>query len=47
MFVIENGTTTFEAEDIEATTLIEHYENIWADRFAEVDFLEELIKEEK
>ncbi len=47
IFVIENGTTTFEAEDIEATTLIEHYENIWADRFAEVDFLEELIKEEK
>lgn len=47
IFVIENGTTTFEADDIEAKTLIEHYENIWADGFAEVDFLEELIKEEK
>lgn len=44
--VIEGGTTTFEAEDIAAPDLIEHYENIWADCFAEVDFLEELLKEE-
>lgn len=44
--VVEGGTTTFGDEDIDAAVLIEHYENIWADCFAEVDFLEELLKEE-
>lgn len=45
--ILEGGTTTFDAEDISAPALIEHYENLWADCFAEVDFLEEFMEEEK
>ena len=44
--VLENGTTTFDDDPVPAAWLIEHYENIWADRFAVVDFFDELIKED-
>ena len=45
--VLEGGTTTFNSDGISAPALIEHYENLWADCFAEVDFLEEFMEEEK
>lgn len=45
--VLEGGTTTFDTDDLTASVLIDHYENLWADCFAEVDFLEEFIEEEK
>ncbi|MDO4667813.1 MAG: cysteine hydrolase family protein [Streptococcus sp.] len=44
--VIEGGSTTFDDERIAAADLIEHYENIWADNFALVDYFENIIKEE-
>lgn len=44
--VIEGGSTTFDEERIAAADLIEHYEIIWATNFANVDTLENLLKEE-
>lgn len=44
--VIEGGSTTFDEERIAAADLIEHYETIWATNFANVDTLENLLKEE-
>lgn len=41
--VIEAGTATFDAPNISAEQLIEHYETIWANCFAEVDFLDQIL----
>lgn len=44
--VIEGGSTTFDEEGIAAADLIKHYETIWVTNFANVDILENLLKEE-
>lgn len=42
--VVKNGTTTFDDRKIAAEQLIQHYENIWDRRFAQVANLEEILK---
>ena len=44
--VVKNGTTTFDDRKIAAEQLIQHYENIWDRRFAQVANLEEILKED-
>lgn len=44
--VIKNGTTSFDDRKIAAEQLIQHYENIWDRRFAQVADLEEILKED-
>ncbi|MBF1713565.1 MAG: cysteine hydrolase [Streptococcus intermedius] len=44
--VVKNGTTTFDDRKIAAKQLIQHYENIWDRRFAQVADLEEILKED-
>ena len=44
--VVKNGTTTFDDRKIAAEQLIQHYENIWDRRFAQVADLEEILKED-
>lgn len=41
--VVEHGTTTFGTSDIPANILIDYYETIWHDRFAQVLPLERLF----
>lgn len=42
--VVEHGTTTFATPDIAANILIDYHEKIWANRFAQVDDLETILK---
>ncbi|MGT2767962.1 cysteine hydrolase family protein [Streptococcus ictaluri] len=46
VFVLENGTTTFDDDNIPASLLVDYHERIWADRFAQVDDLEMMLQEE-
>ena len=44
--VVKNGTTAFAEREITAEQLIQHYENTWNGRFAQVADLEEILKED-
>jgi len=44
--VVKNGTTTFAEREITAEQLMQHYENTWNGRFAQVADLEEILKED-